>query len=120
MFSLSGIFGALMSQPQLGPDYSQLPPPPPAPLTYPKRMTQAEAVKQFVPIELANQPKFCMYCGSYIPDQDLRRWHTQEEHHGATSQEMIFCINCGDYIGPDGVDRAKHYTNHRVTAVGAR
>lgn len=54
-----------------------------------------------------DRSKFCIYCGCFIENKDIRDIHVKLDHDGASSNEAIFCIYCGDHIPTE--KRTDHY-----------
>lgn len=55
---------------------------------------------------LTNDPDFCIYCGSFIPEHSIRSIHVRVEHSNSIPE---FCICCGQHIGSENTLRMSHY-----------
>lgn len=57
----------------------------------------------------SDRAKFCIFCGSFIEDRNVREMHVQMEHSDLASGDAEFCIFCGDHVGGLGEERTRHY-----------
>ena len=58
-----------------------------------------------------DRSKFCIYCGCFIENKEIRDLHVKFDHAGAPSTEAEFCIYCGDHVPHE--HRTDHYnTTH--------
>lgn len=56
--------------------------------------------------------RYCVYCGDMIPDEQLRRWHSANDHPPHHKHAPAFCVYCGEYV-PDPQTRNTHYDTCR-------